>query len=63
MRKVNGIDSVIYTRLQSVQLSGPERRDALNALARAEQIAAAVLWIKEKLAEAGHAFLKPSLKH
>ena len=65
MRKVNvtGIDSAIYARLQSVQMSGADRRDAVNALARAEQIAGVILWLKGKLAEAGHAFLKPSLKH
>lgn len=63
MRKVNDINSVIYARLQNVQMSGADRRNAVNAMNRAEQIASAVLWLKEKLADAGHAFLKPSLKH
>jgi len=65
MRKVyvNGIDSAIYARLQSVQMSGADRRNAIHALARAEQIAGVIVWLKGKLAEASHAFLKPSLKH
>ena len=64
MRKANErvLDSGIYKRLQSVQMSEADRRNAVAALVRAEQIAGAILWAKEKIADVGHAFLKPSLK-
>ena len=65
MRKVNGtkLESALYARLQGVQMSAADRRDAAHALAQAENIAGAILWLKQKLSEAGHAFLNPSLKH
>ena len=64
MRKVNErvLDSGIYARLQNVRMSAADRRQAVTALLRAEQIAGAILWVKEKIAGVGHAFLKPSLK-
>lgn len=43
-------------------MGAADRRAAAAALVRAEQIAGAILWVKEKIADAGHAFLKPSLR-
>lgn len=43
-------------------MSEADRRNAVAALVRAEQIAGAILWAKEKIADLGHAFLKPSLR-
>jgi hypothetical protein len=64
MRKANErvLDSGIYTRLKSVQMSEADRQSAVAALLQAEQIAAAILWVKEKIADVGQAFLKPSLR-
>lgn len=55
-------DSGIYARLRSVQMSEADRRNATQALRRAEQLADMALWLKEKVADLGHWFLKPSLK-
>jgi len=64
MKKSNEkvLDSGIYARLRDVQMSEADRRDAAAALLQAERIAAAILWLKEKVANIGHAFLKPSLR-
>jgi len=64
MRKSNErvLDSGIYARLRDVQMSEADRRDAVAALLKAEQFADAILWIKQKVADVGHAFLKPSLR-
>ena len=58
-----GIDKGIYARLAEVQMSEADRQHATEALRQAEAIGDAILWIKEKLAGIGQAFLKPSLKH
>jgi hypothetical protein len=65
MRKYNeiSVDSGIYARIREVQMGEHDRRAALDALRHAEQIAQAILWIKEKFAAFGGLFLKPSLKH
>jgi len=65
MRKSNErrLDSGIYARLREVQMSAADRQHAIDSLRHAEDIADALLWIKEKLASIGHVFLKPSLKH
>ena len=55
-------DSGIYARLRSVQMSEADRRNAIQALRRAEQFAETALWLKQKVADLGHWFLKPSLK-
>ena len=55
-------DSVIYARLRTVQMSESDRHNAILALRRAEQLADTALWLKEKVADLGHWFLKPSLK-
>jgi len=64
MRKVNEsiLDSGIYTRLRAVKMCESDRNNAVAALLRAEEIANGILWLKQKLADAGHAFLKPSLR-
>ena len=65
MRNANEktLDSGIYARLRKVQMSGADRQNAIDALQQAERIAEAFLWLKEKFANIGHVFLKPSLKH
>jgi hypothetical protein len=65
MRNANErpLDSGIYARLREVQMSEADRENAMKALRQAEQIAGTFVWLKEKLADLGHAFLKPSLKH
>ena len=64
MRKANErvLDSGIYTRLDSVQMSDADRQNAVRALTRAEQVTEAILWLKKKIADVGQAFLKPSLR-
>lgn len=57
------LDSGIYARLHQMQMSAIDRQHAIDALRQAEDIADVLLWIQEKLASIGHAFLKPSLKH
>lgn len=65
MRNANqkGLNSGIYARLESVQMSEADRQDAVKALHQAEQIAEVFLWVKEKFTDIGHAFMKPSLRH
>jgi hypothetical protein len=65
MRNANqtSLDSGIYTRLRDVQMSEADRQDAVKALRQAEQIAEMFLWVRERVAEFGQSFLKPSLKH
>jgi hypothetical protein len=43
-------------------MSEADRRNAIQALSRAEQFADAALWLTEKVGNIGHWFLKPSLK-
>jgi len=64
MRKANErvLDSGIYARLRNVQMSAADREDAVSALLQAENIVDAILWVKQKFADVGHAFLKPSLR-
>ena len=65
MRKANErvLDSGIYARLRTVQMSEVDRQTAVAALVQAEKIVDAILWIKQKFADVGHAFLNPSLRH
>jgi hypothetical protein len=65
MRNANQktLNSGIYARLQSMQMSESDRQGAVTALEQAEQIAGAILWISEKFSEIGQVFLRPSLKH
>ena len=64
MRKANErvLNTDIYARLNSVQMSVADRRNAEAALLKAEQVADAILWLRDKIADAGQAFLKPSLR-
>ena len=64
MRKTNErvLDSKLYARLLDVQMSTAERQNAVDALLQAQEIANAILWVKEKIADFGHTFLKPSLR-
>jgi len=43
-------------------MSESDRRNAIQALRRAEQLTDTALWLKQKVADLGHWFLKPSLK-
>ena len=65
MRKSNerGIDSGIYARLRTVNMTAADRQYAVDALRQAEEIVDAFIWVRQKLSSIGHAFLKPSLKH
>ena len=65
MRKSNErtLDSGRDARIQEVQMSAADRQYSIDALRQAERMVDAFLWVKEKLADAGHVFLKPSLKH
>ncbi len=65
MRNANErpLDSGLYTRLLDVQMSEADRQDAIRYLQQAERIVGTFMWISDKLAGLGHAFLKPSLKH
>ena len=44
-------------------MSKADRQNATNALEQAERLVGVYLWLKEKLADIGHVFLKPSLKN
>jgi hypothetical protein len=44
-------------------MSAADRADAIKALRQAEQVAEMFVWAKQKLANFGQYFLKPSLKH
>ena len=65
MRNANerSLDSGSYARLRAMRMSGADRQNAINALEQAELLVGLYLWLKEKLADIGHVFLKPSLKH
>lgn len=43
-------------------MSAADREDAVSALLQAENIVDTILWVKQKFADVGHAFLKPSLR-
>lgn len=64
MRNANQVrlDNGMYARLRDVQMNDADRQDAVKALRQAEQIAETFLWVKERIAEFGHSFLKPSLR-
>lgn len=57
------LDSGIYARVREVQMSEADRQMAIKALHGAEQFAEVVLWIRDRFAALGQAFMKPSLKH
>ena len=56
--------SKISAQIEAANLPQSERENALEALATAELMVDAVVWVKRKLEEAGaHLFLKPGVKH
>jgi len=58
--------SVIYDKINSVQMSATERQAAINSMQDADAIVDAILWISRKVEQLGALlFLKPSasLKH
>jgi hypothetical protein len=56
--------STIYAHIEAANMPESERESALNALAMAEAMVDAVMWVSRKLGEVGsHLFLKPGVKH
>jgi hypothetical protein len=56
--------STIYERINASRLSDSERRAALQAMADAELIADAIVWVTRKIEQLGaRLFLKLSPKH
>ncbi len=56
--------SVIYDRINAVQMSASERQAAISSLRQADAIVDAILWVTRKIEQAGaFLFLKPSIKH
>ncbi len=65
MRNANErpLDSDIYARIRDLRMNRIDRQNAINSLEQAERIFGMYLWLKEKLTDIGHVFLKPGLKH
>ena len=65
MRKANckRVNDAIYKRLAEVRMSEHERERATSAIAQAEAIVDAVVWVKERIASLGALVLKPGFKH
>lgn len=60
--KTNG--STIYAHIEAANMSESDRESALNALALAESMVDAALWVSRKVGEvASYLFLKPGVKH
>ncbi|MBX3661955.1 MAG: hypothetical protein KF804_05875 [Burkholderiales bacterium] len=60
----NKFGSVIYERINSVQMSSAERQAAINAMRDADAIVDSILWVKRKIEQVGEfLFMKPSIKH
>ena len=60
----NKFGSVIYDRLNAVQMSASERRDAVKALRDADALVDSILWFTHKVEQLGaFLFMKPSIKH
>ena len=57
------LNTVVYARIREARISEADRQIAINAYRNAEQLVDLVVWMKEKVAALGNAFLKPSLKH
>ncbi len=56
--------SVIYDRINSVQMSATERQTAINAMRDADALVDALVWITRKVEQLGaFLFLKPGVKH
>ena len=62
LRSKNG--SKIYAQIEAANLAESEREAALNALATAEVMVDAAMWVARKFEEmSAHLFLKPGVKH
>lgn len=60
----NKFGSVIYDRLNAVQMSASERQDAVKALRDADALVDGILWFTHKIEQLGSfLFMKPSIKH
>lgn len=56
--------SVIYDRINTVQMSTTERQAAINAMRDADALVDALIWITRKVEQLGaFLFLKPGVKH
>lgn len=56
--------SVIYDRINNVQMGAIERQAAINAMRDADAIVDAILWVSRKIEQLGaFLFMKPSVKH
>ncbi len=60
----NKFGSVIYDRINAVQMSAADRQIAINAMRDADALVDKFLWITKKIEQLGaHLFMKPSIKH
>ncbi len=60
----NKFGSVIYDRINAVQMSAAERQIAINAMRDADALVDTFLWITQKIEQLGaYLFMKPSIKH
>lgn len=56
--------SVIYDRINAVQMSAIERQTAINAMRDADALVDAIVWVTRKIEQLGaFLFLKPGVKH
>jgi len=56
--------SVMFDRINTVQMSASERQAAISALHQADAIADALLWVTRKIEQLGALLvMKPSMKH
>lgn len=56
--------SVIYDKLNTLQISAIERQAAINAMRDADAIVDALVWVTRKVEQLGVAlFLRPGIKH
>jgi hypothetical protein len=61
--KQNACMSTVYDSIRSVRMSDHQRERALVAAQRAESIADAMVWLRNRFAALGNLFPRPSLKH
>ncbi len=56
--------SVVYDKINAVQMSATERQAAINAMRDADALVDAILWVTRKIEQLGASlFMKPSVKH
>lgn len=57
------VDSIIYNKIEALNLPEADRRAALGAMHNADLLVDAFSWIAKKVEQTGHRlFLRPSLK-